>query len=302
MEGVHTATQSWVLDVTGSSRILSEHRLVGGWTSDIRLLRIDGPDAIVLRRLYREPWVSHAAALLTREADVLKLLEHTAVPAPRLLGLDADAGRADAPALLMTRVEGSLVLEETELVDRLPKLAELLLAIHRIDPQNRPRDWESWAVEERRRVPPWSSSPASWTRAFAAIDGPPPAHDCVFPHRDFHPGNVLWNDDVVTGVVDWVETSWGPAALDIAHCCTALAMLCGPATAHRFGDEYCALAGVTPPGPYWQLIDIVGFLPDPGKVVGPWREAGRSDLSIDLARARLESYLDDILEVGDAHE
>jgi hypothetical protein len=31
----------------------------------------------------------------------------------------------------------------------------------------------------------------------------------------------------ISGVVDWVETSWGPADLDVAHCSTNLVLLHG---------------------------------------------------------------------------
>ncbi len=81
----------------------------------------------------------------------------------------------------------------------------------------------------------------------------PPPYECRFLHRDFHPGNVLLTgpDDAprVSGVVDWVETSWGPADLDVAHCATALALLHGAPAGMDFADRYTSAGGTLTPDP-----------------------------------------------------
>jgi hypothetical protein len=102
---------------------------------------------------------------------------------------------------------------------------------------------------------------------------------------------VLWDGGRVTGVVDWVETSWGPARLDVAHCRTYLAMLHGPAGAERFLTLY----GAGPGDGYWDVLDVVGYLPDPVKVVQPWRDRGR-EITDETARERLEQHLAAVLE------
>ena len=120
---------------------------------------------------------------------------------------------------------------------------------------------------------------------------PPPAYDGRFLHRDFHLGNVLWREGEVTGVVDWVETSWGPAALDVAHAATYLAMLHGPETSTRFEDAY---APVRDEDRYWAVMDVVGYLPDPVKVAQPWRDRG-VPVTDETVRRRLEHRLVDVL-------
>jgi hypothetical protein len=68
----------------------------------------------------------------------------------------------------------------------------------------------------------------------------------------------------VTGVVDWVETSIGPAWLDVAHCSTNLAIVHGNGAADLFGAAYAERTGRTAE-PYFDVMDVVGFLPPPGK-------------------------------------
>jgi aminoglycoside phosphotransferase (APT) family kinase protein len=241
---------------------------------------LPGGRFVVLREMLKEPWRTHAVELLTREAQVLELLAPTPVPAPGLVAVEP-------PWLAMTLLPGALRLD----VEVPEALARALLAIHAIDPLQRPRDYYHWAYPERRRVPDWASDAAVWEWAFAAIDRPAPDFEPCFLHRDFHPGNVLFTGFDVTGVVDWVETSWGPADLDVAHCRTALALLHGRAAADRFRSAYVAAGGRLTFDPYWDVVDAVGFLPDPEKVAAPWRMAGRPDLTAVVARRRLEAYV-----------
>lgn len=127
----------------------------------------------------------------------------------------------------------------------------------------------------------------------------PPHYQPCFLHRDFHPGNVLFegdNDDLrISGVVDWVETSWGPADLDVAHCSTALALLHGVPTGMGFADRYVAAGGTLAVEPaahlYWRLLDALAFAPDAEKVGVPWHELGRTDLTPTVLSGRLEEYI-----------
>jgi aminoglycoside/choline kinase family phosphotransferase len=120
-----------------------------------------------------------------------------------------------------------------------------------------------------------------WERAFAVLAQEPPEYDGVFLHRDFSPRNLLWSGDRLTGIVDWVETSWGPAWLDVAHCRSVLAIHHGTEVADRFGAEYVEMTG-REPQPYFDVMDVVGLLPHPDRV--PF-------LSDPEHQARLEAHL-----------
>jgi aminoglycoside phosphotransferase (APT) family kinase protein len=265
-------------------------RLHGGWTSTmLRLTDADG-DRAVLRLMTREPWRRHAPELLAREAEVQALLAGSAVPVPVSLATDLDGSSGD-PAHLMSWLPGRLELTRCD-DDLLTRLAALLARIHAVDPGNRrPRVYQSWAQPAKRTVPDWARRPSPWTAAFDVLAAPPPSYDARFLHRDFHLGNVLWSDGEVTGVVDWVETSWGPAALDVAHAATYLALLHGPEPAVRFE----ALCGpVDEHDRYWRVMDVVGYLPDPVKVAQPWRDQG-IEITDATVRERLERRLDAVL-------
>ncbi|GAA1643258.1 aminoglycoside phosphotransferase family protein [Actinoplanes couchii] len=177
-------------------------------------------------------------------------------------------------------------------------LAQTLADIHHFDPgSNRPRTYQSWASPGRRVVVPWMRRSALWEKAFELLDQPAPAYAGTFLHRDFHLGNLLWSRGHISGVVDGVETSWGPARLDVAHAATHLAMVHGIEASAGFTDAYRRRTDDRSDEEqfrYWSVMDIVGYLPDPVKVVQPWRDSG-VDITVDLARSRLEQRLDQVI-------
>ena len=291
------AAVSWA-EGAWARRVQEVRRLSGGWTSTILLLTAADDSRAVLRLMDKEPWRKHAAELLTRESETQRQLQDTQIPAPVTLALDPEGSIAGTPAHLMSWLPGSLELTRRDDAF-LGSLARLLVEIHRHDPgPTKPRAFQSWATDGKRVVPEWSQSPQLWKQAFAVLDQEPPHHTGVFLHRDFHVGNILWTADEITGVVDWVETSWGPPELDVAHSTTYLAMLHDLETAERFLRTYRSLTdrALDPEAqPYWDVMDIVGYLPDPTKVAQPWREMGR-EISDATARVRLEQYLDSVLD------
>jgi aminoglycoside phosphotransferase (APT) family kinase protein len=239
--------------------------LTGGITSALHAFTRDGR-ALVLRRVDRQPWLGEAVALLEREAWAMGVLADTAVPAPELIAVDP-------PRLLMTRLPGALELASEDF----DALARVLVAIHRVDA--RPRDYQSWA-EGKVAISPL------WEAAIAAIDREPPSFAPCFLHRDFHLGNVLWSGGRITGVCDWVETSYGPPDLDVAHCCTNLAMTHGGDAPERFRAAYRRAGGTLTDDPYWPLLDAVSFLP------------GAVERPRGVAWERLEAYVESSLRAS----
>ncbi|WP_234343181.1 alpha/beta fold hydrolase [Streptomyces fulvoviolaceus] len=292
------ATHGWLAKQLPPGRsVTGVGFLSGGWSSQMRGLALDDGTELVLRSFVKPFFRHHAPGLLTREATVLALLAgEDGVPAPELVAVDATAEHCDHPSLLMSRLPGRVRVDEEDLVRRLDLLAAQLVRIHEVVPDERPRTYQAWTSPERVRAP----QGAMWERAVDVIRRDPPPYEGVFLHRDFHPGNVLFTDLRITGVVDWVETSWGPADLDVAHCSTALALLHGPEHGLGFRERYEAQGGRRladgPDHLYWRLLDALAYCPDAAKFAGPWRELGRADLTPEVLGGRLEAYVGGLME------
>ena len=256
-----TASLTWAARTLG--RITEARELFGGWTSTMLALSTTSGGESVIRLMTREPWRTHGSGLTTRECEIQQMLASTPVPAPRSRALDADGRECGFPAHLMSLLPGWVDLDRVDSVS-LGLMADLLASIHDVAPTIEVRTYQSWAWETKYTVPPWATDPVLWEEAFALLRTEVPDYEPCFIHRDFQPRNILWADDRVSGVVDWVETSIGPAWLDVAHCCTNIAIGHGSESADLFAAAYVARTG-REPQPYFDVMDIVGFLPPPGK-------------------------------------
>jgi len=143
-------------------------------------------------------------------------------------------------------------------------------------------------------VPSWTRRPALWRQAIdlRAAGAPPTPHGLL--HHDFHFGNILWHNDTITGLVDWTETSWGPADPDVAHICSDIAMLHTTADVETFRGQYVEQGGKLDPDAdasrFWVVNDILGFLPDPAHIL-PAVAGNRPDLTTGSIRRGLEDLL-----------
>ncbi len=252
---------AWAESVLGEP-VVEVAELSGGLTSTMLELTHRSSGRSVLRLMTREPWRTHGAALTRRERAAQVELVATPVPAPASLGLDAEGTATGVPAHLMSRVPGVPTAHVDDAT--VAAMAEMLALVHNVRPVEPFRKYQSWAWEAKWVVPAWTRHPDAWARAFGILAEEEPAYEPTFLHRDFSHRNLLWADGTISGVVDWVETSTGPAWLDAAHAATNLAVTYGPEPAASFLTAYAALTSALPDR-YWLVMDAVGFLPPPGK-------------------------------------
>ena len=240
---VRPLTLAWVgRHLTAGERIVRTEALHGGITAEMRRLTVATQDGgvrhLVLRTFVNPSFADYAEEMLNREANVLTLLAGTGVTAPGPVEVDPTAERCEYPSLLMTHLVGRTVLEDEGLEARVPLLARQLVAVHAVRPAERPQEYKAWTIADAI-VPPPGADAAVWAAAIDVIRKPAPPYEGRFLHRDFHPGNVLFEVEQasaagprITGVVDWVQTSWGPVDLDVAappisRSCTIRRGVCG---------------------------------------------------------------------------
>lgn len=305
---VRPLTLAWVsrhLEV--GERIVRTEALHGGITAEMRRLTIGTRDGgtrdLVLRTFVN---VEHAEDWLSRETGALTLLTGTGVPAPGLVAVDPTAAHCEFPSLLMTHLAGRTVLDDEGLETRVPLLARQLVAIHALRPAERPREYVALTTADTV-VTPKGADATAWAAAIEVIRKPAPPYEGRFLHRDFQPGNVLFDVPPqrpagarITGVVDWAATSWGPADLDVAHCSTNLALLHGPAWGLRFAEAYEEAGGVLAAAAserlYWQVRDGLACSEEVQLVARPWREAGRTELTTRAVEERLDAYVTALMD------
>ncbi len=311
MAAVRPLTLAWVsrhLEV--GERIVRADTLHGGITAEMRRLTIatrDGSTRDLVLRTFVDPfYVEHAEDWLSREAGALTLLAGTGVPAPGLVAVDPTAAHCEYPSLLMTHLAGRTVLDDEGLETRVPLMARQLVAIHALRPAQRPREYVTLTTADTV-VTPKGADAAAWAAAIDVIRKPAPPYEGRFLHRDFQPGNVLFDlppsrpaGARITGVVDWAATSWGPADLDVAHCSTNLALLHGPEWGLRLPEAYEEAGGMLAAAAserlYWRVRDGLACSEEVQLVAQSWREAGRTELTTRVVEERLDAYVTALMD------
>ena len=288
-------------------RIVRIEALHGGITAEMRRLGIEGGPGggreLVLRSYVAPFFVERAEDAMGRETGALRsLVGVESVRAPRLVGVDATAERCEYPSLLMTCLPGRHTIADTGVGTRVRLLARQLAAIHTVVPEQRPPTYEALTTADTVVVPE-GGDPVAWSAAVDLIREPPPPYEGHFLHRDFQPGNVLFDaPDRIGGVVDWAGASWGPTDFDVAHCCTNLALLHGPEWGQRFADAYEEAGGVLASDPdarrYWRVRSAMAFSEELAAITRPWREAGRTELTARAVAGRLDAYVSGLMARG----
>jgi len=233
-------------------------------------------------RLARDPWYVPA-----HETLALRLLSTSEVPAPRLYAADLETTICDVPALLESWVPGDPGWRPDDVQAYVARAAEVLVRVHAVNVPpgtSLPR----YAPYSRRGPvsPRFTTRPGLWERVGGVLDAPWPRYRETFIHRDYHPGNVLWDGRRVTGVIDWATAAWGPPGIDLARMRMNLAVHSGTDVADQFAAAYIAAGGDrSARDPFWDLLDAADVLPD----LGSPAPLGDGDI------ARFEEYVEDVL-------
>ncbi len=251
-------------------------------------------EPLVIRWSHPDVWGETGREHVRREASACRLLADSVVPIPRLLASNPDGEEAGGAANLLSWQAGSSRFDPLSL-HAVQDLARVLVSVHQhaVPLDRRPPSF-SYRGPSEPEVPVWARHPALWRRAIDQWKaGAPPTSFGVL-HRDFHLGNIVWEGDRVTGVVDWAEISWGPPDVDVAHMCADFAMLHTMADVEHFRAAYRGHGGRLDPDPeaarFWLISDILGFLPDPAHIL-PGLASSRPDITADGVRHGLEDLL-----------
>ncbi|HLV34327.1 MAG TPA: phosphotransferase, partial [Spirillospora sp.] len=284
---------NWITAALGAgATVRSAHQMAG--SSSTTLYGIDAQQAgrelkLVLRLYDNAEWLAEEPDVAAHEAAALGLAGQTGLPVPECIAFDAQGAVCGVPALLMTRVPGAINITPADFADWLRQLAAPLARIHALPTRDFPWNFFPYYDLQQPTIPAWSGVPAAWEQAFAVLQGPPPEEHYCFIHRDYHPMNVLWQDDTLCGIVDWPNACYGPAGFDAAYCRLDLVAMYGLAVADQFLRIYEAQTGASL-HPYWDLLALADWLPQP-EVYSPWQVFGLPHVDTPLLRQRLDEHL-----------
>jgi aminoglycoside phosphotransferase (APT) family kinase protein len=208
------------------SRLLRAWPLTGATGSQvtaIETVRPDGRRQVLVLRQYGEANLRADPHAADTEARLLRLLLAAGLPVPRPYLADESGSIVPGPWLLQDYIDGERIDDPADLADFTGQLAAVLARLHDISvttvdvPFLAPVS-DGVALRMGTAVPGaggFGNEPA--IRAALRASWPPPAANRpAVLHGDYWPGNVLWRDGTLVGVVDWEDAAFGDPLADLA--------------------------------------------------------------------------------------
>ena len=216
-DGRGPALRTW-LEMLLGGEVVAWRRLVAGnsrttWSADVAAA--GRTTALVVRVDTGDGPFSHTPLTLAREAAVYAALAGRGVTLPHSYGFDEGLG-----ALALERAAGAPAWDGAVLDALLGELAVL----HSVDVGDLDGDWvatraiedlELWAAIARHRVSP-PSPLVEFAVEFLRQRSPGEPERLVVVHGDAGPGNVLWDGERITALLDWELCHTGDPHDDLA--------------------------------------------------------------------------------------
>ncbi|GAB2318267.1 hypothetical protein IRB23SM22_05250 [Alkalibacterium sp. s-m-22] len=132
MHQISEQTIQWI-EASIDGELLEYEPLMGGMSSDLTLLKVkvsDGIQEMVLREYTDQEWLEMEPDIAYKEAENLTHVEKLTVTTPYLIAADPTAEKTTWPSLLMSKVEGEVILNSSYTKGLIDELAKALYLIH----------------------------------------------------------------------------------------------------------------------------------------------------------------------------
>lgn len=219
---------------------------------------------------------------------LLRALHGTGLPVPEPLLLDESRRNFAEPFLVLRHIAGKPELTPRDRFEFARTLASQLADVHErarsalADCEFLPRAPEFAAARlarapfESRATYPQAAVRGALSRVWPLAQRNP---DCLL-HGDYWAGNLIWNEGVLCGVIDWADALIGDPLADVSIARLDLLWLLDADTMQEFTNAYFAASRYDAEQlPYWDLFTTLR----PGGNLAHWASAwpvlGRPDIT-----------------------
>ncbi len=253
-----------VRKIDPQSRLLRSWKLQGGVSALVTALEIERSDGQTQKMIVRQ----HGAADHKRNpriaADEFKLLQflHSAgVAAPEPYYCDQSGEIFVTPCIVIEYIKGEPEFAPSDLSDYIVQFAAHLSRIHGVDCSKLdisflPRQEQIYAEKLRQRpaIVDESLAEGRIRDTLEAVWPLPQRNRTVLLHGDFWPGNILWKDGRLAGIIDWEDAAQGDPLADLANSRLELLWAFGSEAMQHFTQQYLSMNPIDVTDlPYWDL-------------------------------------------------
>jgi aminoglycoside phosphotransferase (APT) family kinase protein len=243
--------------IAPGSRVVSARSLHGGISAEMTAFEIELSEGERRKLVARVPSSYKYGSdpdVAREEYGLLRELGRIGLPVPQARYVEARTEEVPRPFFVVEYIEGAVELSPTDRDAYLQAYADQLAQIHAVDLSrlqvSLPEDEE---VEERSGPPNerlLESEIRSALRSWPTV----PRNAPVLRHGDFWPGNMLWREGRIVGVIDWEESVIGEPLADLAISRLDLLWILDLDAMEQFTERYLAQVDLDSSGlAYWDL-------------------------------------------------
>jgi aminoglycoside phosphotransferase (APT) family kinase protein len=291
--------------ITPQGKLLRTWPLQGGISAQMTALELLLPDDTTQKMIVRQPSARKLQQNPQAAADEFKLLQITqaagiATPTPYYLDQASDQSQQifSTPCLVMDYIEGQPDFIPTNLANFILQFATQLAKIHSIDSSKLdlaflPNQAKALANNLGKRPAKVDHSldegqirdalEANWLSVWR--------RPSVLLHGDFWPGNVLWREGQLVGVIDWEDAKLGDPLCDLAISRLDMLWIFGRQAMQEFTQHYQSLMSQSRMAsdftnlPYWDLNAALRPASDIAEWATVYPPLGRADITEETMRA-----------------
>jgi aminoglycoside phosphotransferase (APT) family kinase protein len=218
--------------------------LTGGVSAEVYGLEIEHGDGHLVKYIFRRHGdidLAQNPQVARHEYQLLQFLKAAGLSVATPYLLDTSGEIFPTPYLITEYLEGQTEFAPPDVESTLRQMAHLLACIHRVE---NAQDTLAFLPRQNRLVGK-APSVLDETLNEGSIRQVLETHAAKFTpnpptliHRDFWPGNLLWQDGQLVGIIDWEDAAFGDPLEDLA--CTRLEVLWafGQEAMHTFTAYY----------------------------------------------------------------
>ncbi|HEY6285766.1 MAG TPA: phosphotransferase [Ktedonobacteraceae bacterium] len=245
-------------------KLLRAWELKGGVSAQMTALEIERPDGRTQTMIVRQHGavdLEHNPHIAADEFELLKLLHSVGLATPTPYYLDQSGEIFATPYVVIEYIEGEPVFAPNNVAGYIFQIASQLSRIHQVDCSNLDVSFlpqqEKIVAEKLRKRPVKVDEALDEGRIRDALETVWPLaqrNTSVLLHGDFWPGNILWRDGQLVGVIDWEDAALGDPLADVANSRLEILWAFGIDAMQGFTHHYQSMTTIDFTNlPYWDL-------------------------------------------------
>jgi len=246
------------------SKLLRTRELKGGISAQVTALEIERPDGQTKKMIVRqhgEVDLKHNPRIAADEFKLLHLLQSYGLATPTPYYLDQSGEIFSTPYIVIEYIEGKSEFALSNIPDLILQFATQLSRIHAVDCSKLDVSFlptaEKRYTEMLRKRPTHLDESIDERRIRDILQAAwpfPQRNTSVLLHGDFWPGNILWQDGQLVGVIDWEDAQLGDPLADVANSRLEILWAFGLDAMQSFTQQYQSMTAIDFTNlPYWDL-------------------------------------------------